>query len=118
MEIAESYLAAWNEPDAETRRKLVDEVFATDATLTDPLAEVSGREAITALIEGARAQFPGMTFTLGGAVDRHHHLARFTWHLGPAGAPEPLVVGFDVVELNADGKIRAVHGFLDKVPQG
>jgi hypothetical protein len=29
---------------------------------------------------------------------------------------EALVVGFDVAELDGDGRIRQVLGFLDKVP--
>jgi hypothetical protein len=29
---------------------------------------------------------------------------------------EPLVVGFDVAVLTEDGRIAAIHGFLDKVP--
>ena len=40
---------------------------------------------------------------------------RFTWGLGPADA-EPLVVGFDVVVLDDEGRIDTVLGFLDKVP--
>ena len=54
-------------------------------------------------------------FTLGGPVDAHHEQGRFTWHLGPAGA-EPVVVGFDVVERDADGLIRTVLGFIDRAP--
>ena len=49
-------------------------------------------------------QFPGFVFTLGGAVDAHHDQARFSWHLGPAGA-EPVVIGFDVAVLDGGGQI-------------
>ena len=62
-------------------------------------------------------QFAGLVFSLGGPVDGHHDVVRFTWHLGPAGE-EPIVVGFDVAELDAEDRITAVHGFLDKVPAG
>jgi hypothetical protein len=48
-------------------------------------------------------------------VDAHHNLARFTWELGQDGA-EAVVVGFDVAVLSEDGRLREVHGFLDKVP--
>jgi len=50
-----------------------------------------------------------------GPVDAHHQQARFSWGLGPADA-EPLIVGFDVVVLDDDGRIDTVLGFLDKVP--
>jgi hypothetical protein len=116
--IVDNYLAAWNEGDDEARAKLVGEVFTADATYTDPLAEVAGREGINALIGAARGQFPGMVFSSGGPVDQHHDIARFTWHLGPEGAAEPLVIGFDVAKVDAEGRIATVFGFLDKVPQG
>lgn len=116
--IVDNYLAAWNEGDEDARAKLVSEVFAVDATYSDPLAEVAGHPGISALIGAARGQFPGMVFSSGGPVDQHHDVARFTWHLGPEGAVEPLVIGFDVAKVNAEGRIVTVFGFLDKVPQG
>ena len=115
QEIAERYIAAWNETDAARRRKLVDELWSEDGSYTDPLADAHGREEIDGLIGAVQQQFPGFVFTLGGAVDTHHDQARFTWHLGPAGA-EPVVIGFDVAVVNGGGQIRSVYGFLDKVP--
>ncbi|GAA2246202.1 MULTISPECIES: nuclear transport factor 2 family protein [Kitasatospora] len=114
QQVAERYIAVWNETDQAARRKLIDELWAEDGGYTDPLVDVRGRDAIDATIGAAQAQFPGLVFTLG-PVDAHHHLARFTWDLGPAGA-EALVVGFDVVTVDEDGRISAVLGFLDKVP--
>ena len=115
QEIAERYLAAWNEKDAAKRRSLVDELWAPDGSYTDPLADAHGRAEIDGLIGAVQDQFPDFVFTLGGPVDAHHDQARFTWHLGPAGA-EPVVIGFDVAVLNGGGQIRSVYGFLDKVP--
>ncbi|WP_395295374.1 nuclear transport factor 2 family protein [Kitasatospora hibisci] len=114
QQLAERYLAAWNETDPAARRKLIDEVWAGDCRYTDPLAAVTGREGVDALIGAAQAQFPGLVFTLG-PVDAHHDIARFTWNLGPAGG-EALVVGFDVLVADPEGRITAVHGFLDRVP--
>jgi hypothetical protein len=115
QEIVEKYLAAWNETDPVKRRALVDEVWAEDGRYTDPLADARGRAEIDGLIGAVQAQFPGFVFTLGGTVDAHHDQARFTWHLGPAGAAEPVVIGFDVAVLDGD-RIGSVYGFLDKVP--
>lgn len=114
--LAERYIAAWNERDAEVRAKAVAELWTEDGGYTDPLATVTGHDGIAAVIAGAQEMFPGLVFTLGGPVDGHHDTARFTWHLGPEGAAEPVVIGFDVVALAEDGRIRNVYGFLDKVP--
>jgi hypothetical protein len=115
QEIIEKYIACWNETDADRRRVLIDELWAADASYTDPLADLRGRAEIDACVAGAQQMFPGMAFSLAGPVDANHNQARFSWHLGPAGA-EPVVVGFDVAVVNAEGQISSIHGFLDKVP--
>ncbi|RDI50905.1 nuclear transport factor 2 family protein [Nocardia mexicana] len=112
--IAQRYIDSWNEQDADKRKALLEEVYTADATYTDPLAAVAGREAIDQVVAGAQQQFAGLRFTLGDTVDAHHDIARFTWNLGAPDA-DPLVVGFDVIVVD-DGRIRHVHGFLDKVP--
>ncbi|MER5641678.1 nuclear transport factor 2 family protein [Kitasatospora sp. NPDC002227] len=114
QQLAERYIATWNETDPAARRKLVDELWAEDGRYTDPLVDLLGREAIAGAIGAVQAQFPGFVFTLG-PVDAHHHLARFTWLLGPAGG-EALVVGFDVLTVDGQGRVDRVLGFLDQVP--
>jgi ketosteroid isomerase-like protein len=117
------YLAAWNETDAAARGKAMAAAFTDDVTYVDPLMEVSGRDALDAAIAAVQAQFAGLVFRLGDGqgsghdVDAHHALARFSWELGPSGG-EALAVGFDVAEFAADGRIRSVRGFLDRIPDG
>lgn len=115
QDLAEGYIAAWNETDPTARRRLVDELWAEDGRYTDPLVVAEGREAVDATLAAVQGQFAGLVFTLGGPVDAHHDIARFTWELGPQGGAA-LAVGFDVLVADADGRIARVHGFLDKVP--
>jgi hypothetical protein len=115
QEIIDRYIAAWNETDAAARRELVGSLWTADGSYTDPLADVRGPDAIAGLMGAAQQHFAGLAFTLGGPVDANHNQARFTWHLGPSEG-EPVVIGFDVVVLDGDGRIASVHGFLDKVP--
>jgi hypothetical protein len=116
-ELVQRYLAAWNETDTAARKAVLAEVFAEDAVYIDPLVSVQGRDGLDATIAAVHGQFGGLVFSLGGAVDAHHDIARFTWHLGPEGA-EPVVIGFDVAVIGVDGRISQVLGFLDKVPAG
>jgi len=115
--LAEQYIATWNEADPSARRALIDEIWSADGRYTDPLADVTGLDQIDAVIAAAQAQFGGMTFRLAGAVDAHHDQARFTWELGPDGG-DAVVVGFDVAQRDADGRLARVLGFLDRVPAG
>ena len=112
--LAEQYIETWNETDPAARRALIDEIWAADGQYIDPLAEVTGRDQIDAVIAAAQQQFAGMNFRLAGAVDAHHDQARFTWELGPDGTA--VAVGFDVAKLDSDGRLALVLGFLDKVP--
>ena len=115
QDTVQRYIATWNETDPQARRKLMDELWAADASYIDPLAEAHGHDQIDQVIAAVQAQFPDFTFSLAGPVDTHHRQARFSWGLGPAGQ-EPLVVGFDVAVAGPDGKLTSVLGFLDKVP--
>jgi hypothetical protein len=110
-DLVASYLGTWNETDPAARRKAIDELWAPDGVYTDPMAVAEGRDQIDATIAAVQGQFPGLAFTLAGPVDAHHDVARFAWSLG-----DELVIGFDVLVLDAGGQIAKVYGFLDKVP--
>ncbi len=113
--VAAAYLDACNATDPGRRERLLGEVFAPDVSYIDPMAAVDGHEGMGAFIAGVHERFPGWTFRQVGEDDGHHDQARFRWSLGPEGE-EPPVLGFDVVELDAEGRIKTVRGFLDRVP--
>ncbi|GAA2317003.1 nuclear transport factor 2 family protein [Streptomyces kunmingensis] len=112
------YFEAWNASGAEELGKAVAAAWVEDGAYTDPLAEVAGHDGVAAVIGAAHEQFPGFFFRPLGAVDGHHGIARFGWELVSEADGSAPVAGFDVIELAEDGRIRAVHGFLDRVPDG
>ncbi|GEK01248.1 nuclear transport factor 2 family protein [Streptomyces sp. NPDC014684] len=111
------YFEAWNATDADTLAKAVATAWSEDGTYTDPLADVRGHEQITAVIQAAHEQFPDFEFKLAGDVDGNHHIARFRWELVSIADGSAPVAGSDVVTLTEDGRITAVLGFLDRLPQ-
>jgi hypothetical protein len=114
-ELVERYIATWNERNPGARQAAIKEIWVEGGCNVDPLGVAQGWEAMDATIAGVQQMFPDHDVRLAGAVDAHHHLARFTWELGPEGG-EAVVVGFDVAVLSEDGRLREIHGFLDKVP--
>ncbi|MFC8513113.1 nuclear transport factor 2 family protein [Streptomyces sp. NPDC057257] len=112
------YFEAWNAAEPEELAKAVAAAWTADGSYTDPLAEVGGHEQIAAVIAAAHEQFPGFAFRPAGAVDGHHDTARFSWELVNESDGSAPVAGFDVITLDADGRIRSVLGFLDRVPAG
>lgn len=115
MDLRETYLAVWNETDSEARSGMLSKTWDEAASYVDPLGEVVGIEAISAVIDAAHSQYPGYVFSPVGDVDLHHDVARFQWGLGMPGEP-PAAVGFDVVSTSPDGRIQSVIGFIDKMP--
>ncbi|MEU7059547.1 nuclear transport factor 2 family protein [Streptomyces sp. NPDC046197] len=112
------YFEAWNATEPEALAKAVAAAWAPDGGYTDPLAAVSGHDGIAAVISAAHEQFPGFSFRLTGRVDGHHEVARFSWELVSEADGSAPVAGSDVITLDGEGRIRAVLGFLDRVPAG
>ncbi|MGV3615727.1 MAG: nuclear transport factor 2 family protein [Fimbriimonas sp.] len=115
-ELADRYLAAWNERGDAARRALIAEVYTESATYLDPLLEGQGHAGIDAMIAAAQTQFPGHRFERKGDVDEHHDRARFAWELRDEAGTVTLS-GIDFVTLR-DGRLQEVVGFFDGMPQG
>lgn len=112
-EIAERYLASWNETDAKRRRELIARAWSEDANYVDPLMRGAGHDGIDAMIAGAQQQFPGYRFALAGKAEGHNDRIRFSWSLAAAGAA-PVAHGTDFGIIGADGRLESVTGFLDQ----
>jgi hypothetical protein len=113
-ELAQAYIAMWNEADPARRLQLLEAGWTADARYVDPIGKASGREEISAMVGAVQARFPGFRFNLLGQPDAHGDHLRFSWTLGPEAAQD-LIQGTDFAQLAA-GRLHAVTGFLDKVP--
>ncbi|WAJ26106.1 nuclear transport factor 2 family protein [Antarcticirhabdus aurantiaca] len=110
--IADDYLDVWNEADLAERDRWL-KTWHPDVRYRDPLMQSDGRDGVAAMIEGARRQFPGLTFHLRGAPDGHGPFVRFSWTLGPEAGPA-VAGGTDIVRLDGDERVAEVIGFLDE----
>nr|WP_298682565.1 nuclear transport factor 2 family protein [uncultured Dongia sp.] len=117
QELAETYIACWNETDIDRRRALLETNWCADALYVDPLMKGEGRHEIDALIAAVHARFPGHSFTLKAGAEAHNDRLRFSWALGSNGdrAAAPIAHGTDFAVIDADGRIASVTGFLDQV---
>ena len=114
-QVAERYIALWNEADPEARREIFAEGWTSDATYVDPLMAGTGVAEIGGLVEGVKARFPNFSFKLTGKPDGHGDHIRFSWALGPGDFVDAPIEGTDIVRLEG-GRIQSVTGFLDRVP--
>ena len=115
QQIAERYIALWNETDAGRRSALLGLHWAADALYVDPMGRAEGHAEIGQMIGAVQQRFPGFRFTLTRPADGHGEHVRFAWSLGPAGTEAP-IEGSDVLILDG-GRILRVIGFLDKCPR-
>jgi SnoaL-like domain len=113
--IARRYIATFNETDPDTRRRLLNELYASDCRYVDPAVDAAGIDQIDSFLAATQQQFAGIRFSLGGPVDGHRGQLRFQWHAGPANA-EPLAIGFDVLILDQHAQVSRVYGFIDRAP--
>lgn len=106
-----SYDEAWNEPDADARRSLLEDALTDDCELIDPNGRYAGRAAVLERIAGFTERFPGAQVTITTNVDAHHGFARYGWQIVDAHGALVLE-GIDVVESAADGKLQRITMFF------
>jgi hypothetical protein len=109
-----TYFAMWNESDVKTRTQLIERAWASDGRYVDPLVKAEGYAAISDMVAGVHARFPGHRFRRVSDIDSHNDQLRFAWELAaPDGAVT--VAGLDVGELAADGRLRRITGFFGEL---
>jgi hypothetical protein len=105
-----TYCAAWNEDDAVKRDRMLEPVWADDATYTDPTVHTVGRAALVAHIGTVCVRFPGSKIVMTSGIDVHHNVLRFYWkRILADGTSRPEGVDFGEV---SDGKIKRIVGFF------
>jgi hypothetical protein len=111
----DTYLAMWNEQDAQRRTDHIERAWATDGRYVDPLLEAQGHQALHDMVANVHAHYPGHTFRRRSGVDAHHDELRFAWELvGPDGTTT--VAGIDVGTLAPDGRLQRITGFFGDLP--
>ena len=114
--IVDTYLSMWNEEDPSTRAQLIERAWVADGRYVDPLLEAEGHTALSEMVAGVQAHYPGSRFRRLSAVDAHHDQVRFAWDLiAPDGTVT--VAGLDVGELASDGRLRRITGFFGDVAE-
>ena len=132
-ELAEKYLALWNEPDADRRRRMIAELWTEDgrhflqppqeirAIAAQPgigltaILEARGYEEIEARVASAYEHWvgsEGLSFRGRDDAERLGDVVKFHWEaVSPDG--EVTGVGLDVLVLGADGRIERDYTFVE-----
>ena len=112
-DLAERYVAMWNETEAAARLRRIDELFAPDGAYVNEASAARGRAAIEA--EARETQdatiAKGFRFSTAGFSQTHHNVAQFRWRLRPVAGDADTAVGSDFVILDDQGRIRFDYQF-------
>lgn len=118
MELAtliDTYCRAWSEPAEKRRAELLQEVWAEEATYTDPTVHARGAVQLLAHIAKVVERRPGSKVIRTSRIDEHHGIARFAWRAVEADGNE-LPEGIDIAFISTDGtKIERIIGFFGPV---
>jgi hypothetical protein len=107
-----AYGMAWLAVDEDERRALLEVAWAPDAVYCDPLDHLHGREALGRHIGATQVALAGGQIAVTSTPVRHHDSAFFRWTMTDASGATALT-GFDVVQLDGDGRIARLTGFFD-----
>ena len=131
--LVDRYVAVWNEPDAELRRKAIHELWAEDGAhvlqppqdireaasgLGFPAAtlQARGHDAPDVRVTRAYEEFvaPGkFTFKPRDNADRLHNVVKFNWEMIPTGGGEVAGAGLEILILDEDGRIKTDYQFIE-----
>lgn len=134
-EIADRYVAMWNEPDADRRRTIIAELWTEDGVhqlqppeemreaaaapgigLTARL-EARGHAALERRATSAYERFiaPGdYRFRRQNDVERLADVVKFHWEMVAAESGDVAAVGLEVLVLAPDGRIRIDYQFIER----
>ena len=131
-ELAEKYLALWNEPDADRRRRMIAELWTEDgrhilqppqeirAIAAQPgigltaILEARGYDAIDARVASAYEHWvgaEGLSFRGRDDAERLADVVKFHWE-AVAKNGEVIAVGLNVLVVAADGRIERDYAFV------
>ena len=111
-ELIDRYCHVWNEADPSVRAVLLASIWAASASYTDPSVHALGAAELLEHIAAIRAHRPGASVLRTSAVDSHHGLARFAWHVVQADGTA-LPEGLDIACVSSDGsRIERIIGFF------
>jgi hypothetical protein len=107
-------LAMWNERDLAKVRGYIDDLFREDVIFIDPTNSIVGHDAFEKMVREFRTRLPDAVCSHASGFDAHHGLHRYHWEIHQGA--DLLIAGFDVTQIDSDGRISRVEGFFGPIP--
>jgi hypothetical protein len=115
-ELIDRYIAVWNEPDTDLRRKGVISLWADDGANLTRTLEARGYEALEARVTRAHEKWvkdERFVFRARKGVAHHHNVVTFSWEMVPSAGGRVATLGSELFILADDGRIQFDYQFLE-----
>lgn len=107
---AQTYVKAWQEPDAAIRARLIDACFAEEGRIVSPGAVIRGRAGLASAMTEFFADPRGLSAHLTSAIDAQGPMFRFRSVVKDRDG-RVVFDGFDAAEVDAGGRITILLTF-------
>jgi len=117
-DLAKTYLAPWNEPDAGRQRGSLAALWAPDCAYFDAQTETRGLEQLVAKAAAMQHGLAARDQILAPAErsQRHHGVAHIGWHIAPADGGGNAGAGSTLLIMDEDGRAAAGYQFDANAP--
>jgi hypothetical protein len=114
QQLADRYVAVWNESDAEKRRQAIAELWTPDGLHYVDIREARGYEALEKRIVGSyekNVRDRGNRFRAKGARVLRD-VVTFFWEMLPAGSETVVATGLEFLIVDDQGRIVTDYQFV------
>jgi hypothetical protein len=118
MDIVYRYVAVWNEPAADERRRRIRSLWTPDGTSCYRLAEACGYEAIEARVSGSWDKWlreGHYLFRPQSDAVSHHNVVKVNWEMRTVADDKLEAAGLSFLIMNSNGCIQHDYQFNPSV---
>jgi len=118
-ELADRYVAVWNETDPERRRAGIAQLWIPEGEHFVRTLRAQGYEELERRVTGSHeknVRDAGFRFRRAGAVQALHDSLMFHWEMVPADADRVAALGLQFLRLAPDGRIAVDYQFILPTP--
>ena len=115
QELADKYVAVWNETDAESRRQQIGALWVPDGHHYVDVREAHGYAELDQRISGSHnknVRDGGHHFRATTDTRRLHDLVTFHWEMLAAAEDRVVARGFEVLRVDTEGRILVDYQFI------
>jgi hypothetical protein len=115
QQLADRYVAAWNETDSERRRRAIEGLWVTHGEHYVDTRHAVGYDALETRIRGSHEKNvtnSGNIFRTVQDARQLHNVVIFHWQMLPAGGEEILATGLEFLVVGDDGRIVTDYQFI------